>query len=596
MRRLGLVEHRGCAPSICALAVLTLIASIPAGAATPKFAQRFQEWLTGPTSYLVTKAERAAFLALKTDEERDKFVDRFWALRNPALESESNGFKEEFFRRVAWANAHFGNDVGGDGWRSDRGRTYILFGKPQGTTTFPGEQQLYPVELWFYANPGLSELPSFFYVLFFDRDAVGGYHFYHPYVDGPDKLVRSGYSKSDAYRYLRTFSPELARASLSLIPGEPVDTDTFSGSMASMSIIHGIQGYSEMPSYVSMIQARAFRLERVTSQVHFDLPQASLLAFVSREKGEPWLHYQVAISDPLQPKAASGKVQYDITARIFANEQLVFERADSPGFSVEEAAAEDLKVRPFLFEDRLPVTPGKYRLTVAVRNKAANKTYEASRTVEVDAPAEEMTLSDILIVDHYQPDTRERPFQFGGYKFQPSPSAQARPPRDLSIFYEVNINGQPAEDIPVEYLIGNVASKFRTSFEEKLPLTKADMYGSLFTAKSLATGDLTAGSYQLVVRLKDPRTGRFTAKSLPFVVVTSEEKPPIVVSQARVDTPEWQAANYYERALCWLAQGREPEALKALETSWTLSGNKAIEPLLRHLQESAGGKARASSF
>ncbi|PWU01269.1 MAG: hypothetical protein C5B51_23090 [Terriglobia bacterium] len=595
--QLGKIKKFQTAPEIqfrIALGVLLVFSFTLARAAT-KQVDRFQEWLTGPTSYLITKAERVAFLALKSDEDKDKFIDRFWALRNPAPELEGNEFKEEFYRRVAWANAHFGNDVGGDGWRSDRGRTYILFGKPQGTTTFPGEQQLYPVELWFYANPGLSELPAFFYVLFFDRNAIGGYHFYHPYVDGPDKLVRSGYSKNDAYKYIRSFSPELARVSLSLIPGEPVDTDTFSGSMASMSIIHGIQAYNEMPSYVSTIQNRAFRLERVTSQVHFDVAQAALVTFVARETGEPWLHYQVEIGDPLQPKAAGGKVQYEIAARLFSNEQLVFERTDSPAFTVDPATSEELKVRPFVFEDRLPVAEGKFRLTVSIRNAAANKTYEVSRMVSVEAPAAEVELSDILLVDHYQADTRERPFQFGGYKFEPIASGQARPPRDLTVFYEVNVKRQTGEELSVEYVIGNVVTKFRKSFEEKLPLSKADSYGSLYTAKSLPTGELTAGSYQLVVRLKDPGSGRITAKSIPFTVVTGDRKPAIVVSQTRSETPQWKAATYYERALCWLAQGRQPEALQALESSWSLTSNKRIEPLLQHLRASANGLGHVNS-
>jgi len=554
-----------------------------------KLPERYKEFLAGPTSYLITKTEHAAFLALKSDEDRDRFIDHFWAIRNPAPESGSNEFRDEFYRRVAWANAHFGNDVGGDGWRSDRGRTYILFGKPQGTTSYVFDQQLYPIELWFYANPGLTELPAFFYVLFFDRDGIGGYHFYHPYVDGPDKLVRSGYTKADAYQYLRNVSPELARASLSLIPGEPVDTDTFSGSMDSMSILNAIQGYNEMRSYISLVQNRALRLERVTSKIHYDLARTNLLTFLAREKGQPWLHYQVEVSDPSQPKAEAGRVCYEIAARVFSNEQLVFERTDAPTFAVDPATADDLKPRPFVFEDRLPVTEGKYRLTVSVRNQAAKKTYEVSRVFSVGPPPSGPELSEILIVADHQPDGRVRPFQFGGFKFLPSPGAQATAARGLSICYEVSLPGQHADEIPVEYVIGNVGTKFRKTFEEKLPLGRTDSYGALFNAKTLQIEDLTAGSYQLVVRLKDPASGKITAQSVSFVVVASgEERRPLVISQGRTPTPEWEAANDYERALCWLAQGREREALEALESSWNLSKKAALEPLLRHLYERTG--------
>lgn len=556
-----------------------------------QLAKPYQEFLTGPTSYLITRTERDAFLRLKSDGERNAAIEHFWKIRNPAPDLGTNEFQEEFNRRVAWANMHFGKDIGGDGWRSDRGKAYILFGPPKSSQNYLWDQQLYPIELWFYSNPGLSEVPAFFYVLFYDKDGIGGYKFYNPAVEGPEKLVRSGYTKPQAYQYLRNVNPELARATLSLIPGEPIDTDTFSGSMESQQIINAIQGYRDVKSYVSLIHEREHRLEHVKSEITYDLTRTSLATLVAFENGAAWLHYQIQVNDPKRPKAINGNAAYSIRAQIFSQGQLVFERTDSPSFAVPADKQDELKTRPFSFEDRMPVAPGKYRLTVSVKNNAADQSYEASREIVVDPPTENAALSDIIVFSRYERDGRTRPFQFAGIKFVPDASDQVNGVPKLNVCYQLRALHPAAAELPVEYVIGNVGGKFRKSFEDKLDLGKADQFGSLVIAKELSLEGVPAGSYQLAVRIKDPSTGKITGQSVSFTFVPSgEEKRPILVSQGRVSSPRLEAANDYERALCWLSQGREDEAVAALESSWKLSQNQAVRSLLEHLQHRNAGR------
>ncbi|HWQ54397.1 MAG TPA: GWxTD domain-containing protein [Bryobacteraceae bacterium] len=573
--------------------MLLIGAALLSPGAQPRLAPTYAEWLAGPASYLITKTERQAFLNLKTDDQRDAFLERFWELRNPAPGSGHNEFREEFYRRLAHVNAFLGKDSGTEGWRTDRGRTYLLFGKPQSTTNFLHSQELFPVELWFYSNPGLSELPPFFYILFLDRDGVGGYRYYHPAVDGPEKLLRAGGTSRQAYQYLRNINTELARATLSLIPGEPVDTDTFGGSMASQSIIHAAQAYNQMPSYVALIAQRALRLERVSSRVQYDLARAGLLAFVAWEKGDPWVHWQLEIQDPTQPKAAGGRAEFRIRARLFAAGRLVLEREAAPRFSVPAGSEEALKARPFVYEDRIPVVEGTYRLTVTAENVAARRTYEATRDITVARPSDRAAVSEVLVVSRYEPDTRERPFHFGGIKFFPDPAGATMPGRGLRICYQVSVAEPRPDALDVEYVIGGGPARVRKTFEDKLSLRATDAFGSLMVGKTLSTDELQPGAYQLAVRVKDSRTGRIAARSVTFTVTDAAgETQPVVVSEGQADTPPRLAAMHYERALCWLAQGRSQEAVAALEASWNITQNPAVQGLLQHLRAAAGRSSR----
>ena len=88
----------------------------------------YQRWLNEDVAYLITAGERREFLALETDADRDAFITQFWDRRNPSPGSAENTFKEEHYRRLAYANEHFASSV--QGWRTDRGRIYITYGPP----------------------------------------------------------------------------------------------------------------------------------------------------------------------------------------------------------------------------------------------------------------------------------------------------------------------------------------------------------------------------------------------------------------------------------------------------------------------------------
>jgi len=94
---------------------------------------RYQKWLDEDVRWIVTPQERAAFVRLTTDQQRDEFVTAFWERRNPTPRAAENPFKQEHYRRIAYANVHFAftsKDKNIPGWKSDRGRIYIVYGPP----------------------------------------------------------------------------------------------------------------------------------------------------------------------------------------------------------------------------------------------------------------------------------------------------------------------------------------------------------------------------------------------------------------------------------------------------------------------------------
>src|SRR6266403_5542573 len=121
----------------------------------------FKKWLNEEVAYIITDEERAAFKQLSNDEERDNFIEQFWLRRDPTPDTVENEYKEEHYRRIAYANEHFAAGV--QGWRTDRGRIYIVFGAPDSTDSHPsggtyyrpqeeggGSTSTYPFETWRY--------------------------------------------------------------------------------------------------------------------------------------------------------------------------------------------------------------------------------------------------------------------------------------------------------------------------------------------------------------------------------------------------------------------------------------------------------------
>ena len=146
----------------------------------------YRTWLTQDVPYIITDEETKAFKSLSNDEERDAFIEQFWLRRNPNPDSPENEFREEHYRRIAYANEHFA--AGKPGWKTDRGHIYIAFGAPDSKDTHPsggayqrpmdeggGETSTFPFETWHYRY--LEGIGDNIDLEFVDSCQCGDYHF-----------------------------------------------------------------------------------------------------------------------------------------------------------------------------------------------------------------------------------------------------------------------------------------------------------------------------------------------------------------------------------------------------------------------------------
>jgi GWxTD domain-containing protein len=160
----------------------TLIAQAqapPAQAPAPAMSP-YMKWLGEDVRWIITEKERQAFLDLQTDEERQKFIEQFWLRRDPTPGTPENEFKTEHYRRIQYANSHFASKTGLPGWKTDRGRIYIVFGPPdemdehlQGTE-YDGRTTNIPWMLWRYRY--IDGIGNNVAIEFVDSTLNGEYH------------------------------------------------------------------------------------------------------------------------------------------------------------------------------------------------------------------------------------------------------------------------------------------------------------------------------------------------------------------------------------------------------------------------------------
>ena len=146
----------------------------------------YKTWLEQDVAYIITDEERKAFKTLGNDEERDAFIENFWLRRNPNPDSPENEFREEHYRRIAYANEHYA--AGKPGWKTDRGHIYIAYGPPDSIDAHPsggnyqrsmeeggGNTSTFPFEVWNYRY--IESIGENVTLEFVDTCQCGDYHF-----------------------------------------------------------------------------------------------------------------------------------------------------------------------------------------------------------------------------------------------------------------------------------------------------------------------------------------------------------------------------------------------------------------------------------
>src|ERR1700756_946864 len=155
------------------------------GRALKELDAQYKQWLNEDVVYIISPQERTAFLQLNTSEEREQFIEQFWLRRSSNPDLPENDFKEEHYRRIAYANEHFASGI--PGWKTDRGRTYIIWGPADEVDSHPtggtydrpmeeggGSTTTYPWETWRYRY--LEGIGNNVILEFVDPSGSGEYH------------------------------------------------------------------------------------------------------------------------------------------------------------------------------------------------------------------------------------------------------------------------------------------------------------------------------------------------------------------------------------------------------------------------------------
>src|SRR5438128_1207927 len=150
-----------------------------------EISKTYKKWLDEDVRWIITDEERAAFRQLSNDEERDNFIEAFWQRRDPTPDTVENEFKEEHYRRIAYANEHFAAGI--PGWKTDRGRIYIVYGPADEIESHPsggtyerpmeeggGSTSTYPFEQWRYRY--IEGIGQEVIIEFVDTCMCGDYH------------------------------------------------------------------------------------------------------------------------------------------------------------------------------------------------------------------------------------------------------------------------------------------------------------------------------------------------------------------------------------------------------------------------------------
>ena len=150
-----------------------------------ELSKTYKKWLNEDVAYIISDQERAAFKQLSNDEERDNFIEQFWLRRDPTPDTEENEYKEEHYRRIAYANEHFAAGI--PGWKTDRGRMYIMYGPADEIDSHPsggsyerpmeeggGETSTFPFETWRYRY--IEGIGQEIIMEFVDTCMCGDYH------------------------------------------------------------------------------------------------------------------------------------------------------------------------------------------------------------------------------------------------------------------------------------------------------------------------------------------------------------------------------------------------------------------------------------
>src|SRR5215472_6767166 len=502
----------------------------------------YKKWLDEDVAYIITDEERAAFRQLSNDEERDNFIEAFWQRRDPTPDTEENEYKEEHYQRIAYANEHFAAGV--PGWKTDRGRIYIVFGKPDEIDSHPsggtyerpmeeggGETSTFPFEDWRYRY--IEGIGQEVIVEFVDTCMCGEYH------------MTMDRSEKDAL----LMTPN-AGLTIWEQMGMANKTQRFQG--------NGIERLGLGPES-SMLQTKEFdRLEQFAK-----LQQAPKVKFTDLEEAvdhkivlnpmpfDVNVDYVKVTSDTVLVPIVIQMKNRDITfvnkdgvergtVNIFARLSTLtgkivqtFEdtvQVDVPA-ELLPRTAENASVYP----KALPLRPGLYKLNIAIKDVNGDRKGVWSRSIRVPEYSEDkLSTSSLIVADLMEPVPTKAigtgNFVIGTTKVRPRvPPADGKPAvfkRDkdqkLNFWMQVyNLGVDEKTHKPsatFEYDITNVATNKPVVQQVESTETMGNVVDQVTLQKSMPIPYLRPGVYKIQIKVNDNISKQTVDPSAVFAV------------------------------------------------------------------------------
>ena len=507
---------------VLALVVFTITGiALPhcSAASTRKLAPNYRHWIEQEVPYIISSDEKKEFLSLESDEQRDSFISAFWRVRNPDPNSDSNSYKEEHYRRLAYANEHFGTARFENGWRTEMGRIYITLGAPKQRAAYHEQANLRPIEIWFYESQ-TPALPPYFYILFFKHSAAEDWSVYSPRMDGPTSLVTTGRGTNDNQSALslirKSVGDEAAKTTCTLIPGERADFDNFSPSMESDVLLSTISGLPDNPLTRSAIQANRLR-EHVTTSILTGDRDMTIGSVVYRdEEGRETLSY--LLSSPRADSAIigsrpDGTFYYDLALRttvLTTDGKPVYEQEDQLTGKLTAAQAEVARKKIFAAEARIPLAPGIYTLVATLTNNINHVAARQHASVTVPGiQSNRIGISSLLQYAYPAavPDpTNKLPFTASKVRFTPRAAqvAHVRAGEKLPLAFQLWLDpkqGSAPEKVHLRYVFGAVKASVEspTVESEDVDADNRDKAGNLVSGHTVDTSSFPPGTYRLVI-------------------------------------------------------------------------------------------------
>lgn len=529
---------------------------------------RYRTWLTDEVNYIISNDEKDAFLQLPNDEERNKFIEHFWELRNPTPGTPDNAYKDDIYRRLEYAKTYL------HGVHTDMGRIYITLGEPKQRGKYYGRSEVRPMEIWFYENVNPA-LPPYFYILFYDRDNTGDMRLYSPYMDGPAKLATSvlnvNNNKASFDAIDRTLGREVARTTLSLLPGEPVDMQNATASLQSDVMLGIIKNLPNHPLTKEMLNQKQFA-ESVSHRIVLSDEYIDVITVPLRDSaGNFSLHYLLRLHRPADFSIGQSDNKFfynvDFSARVYGpDNKLIFKQEKEITKYLDNVEAERLRSSLFGYEGWMALTPGEYKIDFLLSNKLTKTAYRAERKIVIPkAPTQGLRLSDVVAFSDAQgvgPGRDYLPFTMGGVKFTPLSGDELTfvPGQNINVFYQI---WEPAADpgslkgktVQVDYGYGRLGSAGDAkTIHEQVAREQFDPFGSMVSGKKISLADAAPGNYRLVISAADPENPQKVYTSLAFRVYSMPNAaPPFDVYDSGLADDVIKGVPEFDRALTSLA-------------------------------------------